>query len=138
MTFRDFSFYKLVSVLSIRYIGGFAKAGCISIDDYLSAPLDPLCSFAKPIMQHMNADHADSLVQIVSHYTEMQCLEARMVSIDHLGMTVSVFAVSEDANVSSARCSYWPNWNSIRLISLKFAFHFQEVSRLVKKPKMSW
>jgi len=39
-------------------------------------------------MQHMNDDHADSTAAMVRHYVGVSCSEAKIVSIDSIGMTV--------------------------------------------------
>lgn len=68
MQFGDFSMYKMADVVAVRFVGGFARAGTCSAQDYKNASPDPIASFVKPVMTHMNDDHADSIVAMVKHY----------------------------------------------------------------------
>ena len=77
------------SIQTIRYVGGFARAGSISAQQYFEAKSDPIAPFADPVMKHMNEDHADSLIQMIDHYVQIPVTDAQMVSMDRLGMTVS-------------------------------------------------
>lgn len=77
------------TIKAIRYVGGFARAGSISPEDYFAAKPDPIASFAEPVIKHMNEDHADSIKAMVQHFVGIPCLEAKMVALDRLGMTVS-------------------------------------------------
>ncbi len=75
---------------TVRYVGGFARAGSISEAEFLSAKVDPLVNFAAPVMKHMNEDHADSIIAMIQNYVGIPVTEAKMVGIDRLGMTVGV------------------------------------------------
>ena len=59
--FGDFNFYRL-DVSSVRYVGGFGHMSWVDADDYAAARPDPLRSEQTSILEHMNNDHADSLV----------------------------------------------------------------------------
>jgi hypothetical protein len=76
------------SLKAVRYVGGFGIAGNVSIEDYENAKPDPICSFAEPVMKHMNDDHADSLADMVRYYVGIPCDEARIIAVDRLGMVV--------------------------------------------------
>ena len=58
----------------IRYVGGFARAGSITSNQYFEAKPDPLAPFAH---------HVQHLVQVPVE-------SARILSIDLLGMNVSI------------------------------------------------
>lgn len=79
----------MTSVESVRYVGGFARAGSVTALEYSNALPDPLAPFARPVMQHMNEDHADSIVAMIQHYVGVPVTEAQIVSLDRLGMMVS-------------------------------------------------
>lgn len=89
----DFTYFKMTSLQGIRFIGGFAMAGSINVDEYKAAKPDPIAAFAAPVMSHMNDDHKDSIISMVNHYVGVPCSDASIVSIDKLGMTVSVYAI---------------------------------------------
>ena len=63
-------------------------AGSVTPEEYEAASPDPIAKFAEPVMKHMNDDHSDSTMAMVTHYTGMKCSEASIVSLDSLGMTV--------------------------------------------------
>ena len=87
--FGDFSFHRMSSLLTVRFVGGFAMAGSVSPEDYISASPDPLANFATPVMNHMNEDHADSTADMVNHYIGIPVSDAKIVGLDRLGLTVS-------------------------------------------------
>jgi putative heme iron utilization protein len=79
------------SLKAIRYVGGFARAGNITVEEYLQAKPDPLSAFVEPIVKHMNEDHFEAIADYVRYYVGVPCTEAKMISIDHLGMMVMCF-----------------------------------------------
>jgi putative heme iron utilization protein len=82
--YTDFAYYRL-EVLGVYYIGGFGVMGWISAEDYGSALPDPLAEVASGIIQHMNADHADALLQIARQFAGEIADEAAMTAVDRLG-----------------------------------------------------
>lgn len=82
--FEDFSFYRL-DVVDVYYVGGFGVMGWVSAADYSSAQPDPLADSAAGIIQHMNADHRDTLVILARKFGGVAGDEATMTSIDRLG-----------------------------------------------------
>ena len=87
--FTDFSWYKFDDVLGGKFVGGFAAASHIKGDDFLSCASDPHVSYATKVIQHMNEDHADSLIDIVWHQCGgLPIINATMVDVDYLGMTI--------------------------------------------------
>ena len=85
--FEDFSFYRM-EVVDVYYVGGFGVMGWVSAPDYAGGEPDPLADTAAGIIQHMNADHADSLVLLVRTFTGIESEEATMTSVDRLGFHV--------------------------------------------------
>lgn len=110
---RDFSLYRMERIAAIRFVGGephatsegyasisksicfsitdigFAMAGSVSPEEYFDAQVDPVASFAGPVMKHMNEDHAEATAAMVAHHTGLSCTSAAMVGIDRYGFTVS-------------------------------------------------
>lgn len=87
--FTDFSWYKFDDVLGGKFVGGFAAASYIKGDDFLSCSSDPHVCYATKVIQHMNEDHADSLIDIVWHLCGgLPIINATMVAVDYLGMTI--------------------------------------------------
>lgn len=92
--FDDFSFYRM-EIKDIYFVGGFGAMGWVTVPEYLEAEVDPLADSASGIIQHMNQDHADSLVLLVKHFTKVEAEEAAMISVDRLGMQVRIKADKE-------------------------------------------
>jgi heme iron utilization protein len=82
--YTDFAYYRL-QVSGVYFVGGFGVMGWISAEDYREARPDPLADAATGIIQHMNADHAEALRLIASHYAGEGADEAAMTAVDRLG-----------------------------------------------------
>lgn len=90
--FGDFHWYKL-SVEKIRFVGGFARAGSVSADEYKAATPDPISQFSGPVAKHMNDDHTDAIIAMaktVPGVGEDKLIDAQIVSMDSLGMYIKV------------------------------------------------
>jgi len=85
--FEDFSFYRM-DVVDVYYVGGFGVMGWVSAADYDGGQPDPLADNAAGIIQHMNADHADSLILLARAFAGIESEEATMTSVDRLGFHV--------------------------------------------------
>lgn len=90
-SFGDFQWFRLEDIQAIRFVGGFARAGAISPSEYREATPDPIAQFSAQVAQHMNEDHMESTIAIISHYIPgMVVEEAKITSIDRLGMFIKV------------------------------------------------
>jgi putative heme iron utilization protein len=89
--FGDFSFWRL-EVRSVRYVGGYGRMSWVGADDYAAAEADPLAGEpAVGILEHMNADHGDSLVLMARVLGGRDdALEAVMTAVDRYGFDVVV------------------------------------------------
>lgn len=88
--FDDFSFYRL-EVVDVYFVGGFGVMGWVEAGDFLAAEVDPLADDAAGIIEHMNADHTDSLVLLAHRFGNdetKQVEEATMTAVDRLGFHV--------------------------------------------------
>jgi len=89
--FGDFSFFQMKEIKSVRYVGGFARAGDVTAEDYVAAKPDIMASFMDHVCNHMNDDHADAVKAITQSAVPMPPIdEASMVSFDRLGMLMKV------------------------------------------------
>ena len=84
--FGDFSFWRL-EVRSIRYVGGYGRMSWVEATDYAGAEADPLAGEpAVGILEHMNADHADSMVLMARVLGgRADTTEAVMTAVDRYG-----------------------------------------------------
>jgi hypothetical protein len=85
--FDDFFFYRM-EVLDVYYVGGFGVMGWVTAAEYSQAESDPLAEHKNDIMQHMNADHKDSLILLAKRFAGIEAQEAEMTSVDRLGFQV--------------------------------------------------
>jgi len=91
-SFGDFKMYRMETIKDISFVGGFARAGGISVEEYMNAKPDPLQSFAMPVMKHMNEDHVDALKEYVQYIVGVEdpIDKIEMKRLDKLGFDVRV------------------------------------------------
>jgi putative heme iron utilization protein len=85
--FEDFSFYRM-DVVDVYYVGGFGVMGWVSASDYDRSQPDPLADSMAEIIEHMNADHKDTLVMLARTFAHIDSMEATMTAVDRLGFHV--------------------------------------------------
>lgn len=96
--FGDFKMYGMKEILDVSFVGGFARAGGVTVEEYYAATVDPCLAFAEPVMGHMNGDHGSSLNQYVEVLVGCAPVKsARMKRLDRLGFDVRV----EDSETGS-------------------------------------
>lgn len=61
--------------------------GWVAGSDDVALP-DPLADVMAGIIEHMNADHADSLILLARKFAGIEAEEANMTSVDRLGFHV--------------------------------------------------
>ncbi len=87
--FKDFFFYKLV-VSEVRYIGGFGRMSWINNKEWFAAEPDPLAPYSLDIIEHMNEDHADTMILYCKTMSKAKdTSEASMTGIDRYGFEMS-------------------------------------------------
>jgi hypothetical protein len=85
--YEDFSFYRM-DLVDVYYVGGFGVMGWVSASEYGAAQPDPLADAMIGILEHMNADHKDSLRLLARKFAGIEAEEAAMTSVDRLGFQV--------------------------------------------------
>lgn len=83
---HDFAFW-VIEPVRIRYIGGFGRIHWIEPEAYL-LPAGPLAGQEADILAHMNADHAQNLLDYCRHIHEVEAGRAEMIGIDPDGFDV--------------------------------------------------
>lgn len=97
--FDDFNLYRL-QVASVRYVGGFGRMSWVDTGAYRAAEADPIRPHAAGVIQHMNDDHADSLVLYCEVYGGLsEVTAARMVAVDRYGFDVAATSGAGDTTV---------------------------------------
>ena len=46
--FGDFTYFRMHKLKAVNYVGGFARAGSISPEEYMGAMVDPIQAVAPP------------------------------------------------------------------------------------------
>jgi len=89
--FGDFKWHRM-EVEAASLVGGFARAGGITAEEYAAAKPDPVAQFSGPVAGHMNDDHEDAMIAIVKGSTGLKkgIVGAKMLTIDRLGMNALV------------------------------------------------
>lgn len=104
--FDDFSWWRF-EVANVRYVGGFGFMGWASGDEFAGATADPIIPHAAPMIDHLNADHADACLKIVRRLAgESLAMSATVTGVDRYGMTFDVWTTTEDSPDVCARVSF--------------------------------
>jgi putative heme iron utilization protein len=77
---HDFAFYR-IRPIAIRYIGGFGKIHWVNTSHYI-VPSYPLIAQESDVIEHMNADHLDTMRQYCLHLHQRDVLDVAMLGID--------------------------------------------------------
>jgi len=85
--FDDFAFYRM-AVTEVYFVGGFGVMGWVDASSFGIAEPDPLADAGPAIIEHMNDDHAETLVSLARHLKGIEAESASMTSIDRLGFHV--------------------------------------------------
>ncbi|KAL9191182.1 hypothetical protein ACHAXT_000888 [Thalassiosira profunda] len=89
VNFGDFNWFRMDEIVDIRFVGGFARAGSITPEEYAAAKPDPIAGFGPHIAAHMNDDHMENTIAMVAHAIPgLDVSEAVITSVDSLGMYV--------------------------------------------------
>ena len=84
-----------MEIEAIRFVGGFARAGTVTPEEYKLAKPDPIMAFGADIAKHMNEDHMTATIAIAesavpglagNNYVK----EATISRVDSLGMDVKI------------------------------------------------
>jgi hypothetical protein len=89
-TFGDFSFWTMTSIVAIRLVGGFARAGSVPPALYASAKPDPVAGACGPLLAYANAHGEGAWVSVITHTVgaDNGIAAAKVVSLDKLGLNL--------------------------------------------------
>ncbi len=108
---HDFNFYR-VEIVQARYIAGFGKMGWISGKEVSGVALSgnelintpsQLAAQESAIINHMNADHAHSMIAYSKHFHGVDVTNPEMLGIDSDGfdMSVSVELNTQESSIQT-------------------------------------
>ena len=88
--YSDFSLWVL-RVQRVRWVGGYGRMDSATAADYAAAEPDPVRPLAAGAIEHLNADHADSLAQmarVLGGYPDTESAEC--TGVDRYGLDLKV------------------------------------------------
>ncbi|CAB4934085.1 unannotated protein [freshwater metagenome] len=88
--FGDFRTWVL-RVDRVRWVGGYGRMDSVTMADYAAAEPDPVVPGAAPAIQHLNADHADALLDMgrsLAGFTDATA--ARCTGADRYGLDLAL------------------------------------------------
>jgi len=74
------------SIVSIRYVGGFARAATIAATEYLQASPDSITATVS--LGKLNQQYASNIPALVKKHIGVPCVSGEFVSADQFGVTV--------------------------------------------------
>lgn len=94
--FGDFNWFRM-EIEKINFVGGFARAGSVTPQEYREAQPDAISEFGPMIGAHMNDDHQESTIAMIERQVPgIHAKEAVITSVDSLGMFVKVTRSPDD------------------------------------------
>jgi heme iron utilization protein len=92
---HDFSFYR-INIAQARYIAGFGKMGWLEGNTLnIQAESNNIAALETNMIEHMNKDHADSLMAYCQHFHGVTPSSALLIGIDSDGFDVEVVVDDE-------------------------------------------
>ncbi len=89
-TFGDFSLW-ILDIERVRWVGGFGRMDSVDAAGYAAADSDPVASSAAYAIRHLNADHADALLDIAKNLTGYtDATKATCTRADRYGIDLTV------------------------------------------------
>ena len=95
--YSDFSLWVL-RVNRVRWVGGYGRMDSATAADYAAAAPDPIRPLAAGAIEHLNADHAESLAQMaraLGGYPDTE--SAQCTGVDRYGLDLKVSTARGDA-----------------------------------------
>ncbi|MFT4571805.1 MAG: putative heme iron utilization protein [Hyphomicrobiaceae bacterium] len=87
--YKDFGFWRL-NVSAVRYIGGYGRMSWVDPEQWKTGVADAIAPYARGIIDHMNADHADSMVSYCRAFSKAtDTTAATMTGVDRYGFEMA-------------------------------------------------
>ena len=83
---HDFAFYR-ISIHQARYIAGFGKMGWADGNE-ISATNNTIAALENGMLQHMNADHVDSMMAYCQHFYKVTPQSVELIGVDSDGFDI--------------------------------------------------
>ncbi len=83
---HDFAFFR-ITIHQARYIAGFGKMGWANGSEF-SAANNTIVALENGMLQHMNADHVDSMMAYCQHFYNITPQQLELIGIDSDGFDI--------------------------------------------------
>ena len=90
---HDFAFYR-ISIHQARYIAGFGKMGWADGNE-IGAASNSIAALENGMLQHMNADHVDSMLAYCQHFYNVRPQSVELIGVDSDGFDIRA-TINED------------------------------------------
>ena len=98
LTMHDFQFYR-INITLARYIAGFGKMGWVAGDEIVDERnANLIAALETSMIEHMNADHQDSIKQYCQHFHSATPKRVNLIGIDCDGFDVEAL-VDDDMKI---------------------------------------
>lgn len=91
LTMHDFNFYR-INIMQARYIAGFGKMGWIAGSQLTGGDLtnqnNVLGAIETSMIDHMNADHVESMLQYCQHFHRVYPSQVILIGVDCDGFDI--------------------------------------------------
>ena len=105
---HDFSFYR-INIHQARYIAGFGKMGWMDGGEIRGDKLinnnNKLDTIETSMIEHMNADHADSLLAYCKHFHSVSPSRATLIGVDSEGFDIEAL-IGNEPNIKILRFNF--------------------------------
>ena len=126
LAMHDFQFYR-ININQARYIAGFGKMGWLAgkelageeIVDLINAEkTDTIAQLETSMIEHMNADHADSLLAYCQHFHSVKPSRVSLIGVDSDGFDIETVVADDIKTLRFTFDSPISDANSARLAFL--------------------
>ena len=98
LAMHDFQFYR-INITQARYIAGFGKMGWMAGDEIVDVKnSNSIAALETSMIEHMNADHQDSIMQYCQHFYSASPKRVNLIGIDCDGFDVEAM-VDDDIKI---------------------------------------
>ncbi len=94
---HDFAFYR-ISIHQARYIAGFGKMGWADGNE-IGAASNSIAALENGMLQHMNADHVDSMLAYCQHFYNVRPQSIELIGVDSDGFDIRATINEDTTNI---------------------------------------
>jgi heme iron utilization protein len=97
LAMHDFQFYR-IHIMQARYIAGFGKMSWMAGGELVDMKNASIASLETSMIEHMNADHMDSMLLYCQHFYDLQPNRVSLIGVDCDGFDIEA-VINDDIKV---------------------------------------